>query len=103
VKRPLVSRRRHQADLAAANAEADRLRGERDAALRSRNEWHTAASTTASQYVDATVVNDCLTRRVEQLQARLDDACGLNDPAVEAAQNWQGRRTDKPIVKEPTT
>jgi hypothetical protein len=102
VKRPLVSRRRYQADLSAAKAEADRLRGERDAALRSRNEWHTAASTTASQYVDAIVVNDCLTRRVEQLQARLDDACGLNDPAVEAGRHWQATRQDKPIVKEPT-
>lgn len=33
-------------------------------------------------------------RRADLLQARLDDACGLNDPAVTEGRYWQGRRHD---------
>lgn len=100
---PLVSRRRYDTDLAAVRADADRLRTERDTAARDRSTWRAAASTTAGQYTDASVVNDCLERRVKQLQARLDDALGLNDPAVEAGQHWQARRTDKPHPAKETS
>lgn len=40
------------------------------------------------------------TRRTDRLQARLDDACGITTPAVEAGSAWQHRRSDRPI---PTT
>jgi hypothetical protein len=33
-------------------------------------------------------------RRAEHLQQRLDNACGLNPPAVEACRHWQATRTD---------
>jgi hypothetical protein len=33
--------------------------------------------------------------RADRLQARLDDACGLNSPAVAAGEMWQQRRDDK--------
>ncbi|MFI1728231.1 hypothetical protein ACH40E_03120 [Streptomyces acidicola] len=33
-------------------------------------------------------------RRADRLQARLDDACGLNHPAVEEGRAWQERRHD---------
>ncbi|MER6235908.1 hypothetical protein ABT185_07505 [Streptomyces clavifer] len=35
------------------------------------------------------------TRRADRLQARLDDACGITTPAVEAGAMWQQNRTDK--------
>lgn len=35
------------------------------------------------------------TRRADRLQARLDDACGLDDPAVTAGRHWQSARHDK--------
>lgn len=41
--------------------------------------------------------------RADGLQARLDDACGLNHPAVLNGQGWQGRRQDKPTAKETTS
>lgn len=34
-------------------------------------------------------------KRADRLQARLDDACGLNDPAVLAGSGWQTTRHDK--------
>ncbi|MFJ4837129.1 hypothetical protein [Streptomyces sp. NPDC088746] len=37
------------------------------------------------------------TRRADRLQARLDDACGITTPAVEAGSMWQHRRSDKPV------
>ncbi|MEU0978504.1 hypothetical protein ABZ488_04740 [Streptomyces griseus] len=35
------------------------------------------------------------TRRADQLQARLDDACGITKPAVDAGAMWQHRRSDR--------
>lgn len=35
-------------------------------------------------------------RRADRLQRRLDDACGLDHPAVDAGQHWQSTRSDKP-------
>lgn len=100
---PLVSLRRYTEDTGALRAEADRLRIARDAALKERDSWKATATTTAGQYTDAGVVNDCLTRRVEQLQAQLDDALGLNHPAVVAGQHWQDRRVDKPHPAKETS
>jgi hypothetical protein len=37
-----------------------------------------------------------LERRIEHLEQQLDDALGLNDPAVRAGAAWQSRRMDKP-------
>lgn len=34
-------------------------------------------------------------KRADRLQARLDDACGLDDPAVTAGRHWQSARHDK--------
>ncbi|MFJ8145996.1 hypothetical protein ACIQ6R_13080 [Streptomyces sp. NPDC096048] len=34
-------------------------------------------------------------QRADRLQARLDDALGLNDGAVEAGRHWQHRRSDR--------
>jgi hypothetical protein len=42
-------------------------------------------------------------KRADGLQAQLDDALGLNDPAVEAGQHWQARRMDKPHPAKETT
>lgn len=44
-----------------------------------------------------------LERQVTRLQARLDDATGLNHPAVEAGALWQQRRDDKPKARKETT
>lgn len=159
---PFVSRSRYDA----AHAEANRLRAERDAALKDADTWYHAATRTSELYVDTSLVNECLThdltaakerlaeygvrrtvsdvleehdvnrkalaeaihaglhlnweqlidtarrtyeaatewradyeaqrKRADQLQARLDDACGLDDPGVQAGVNWQARRVDKP-------
>jgi len=40
------------------------------------------------------------TRRADRLQARLDNALGLDHPAIDAGAQWQDRRTDK--VKKAT-
>jgi hypothetical protein len=118
----IVTRRRYEEDLAAAKAEANRLRDERDEALTERRAFHAAATTGAEQVIDVSIVNDRLTRnlarsrrqrviarkaaarilaawaaekkRADRLQQRLDDAVGLNDPAVEAGARWQERRHD---------
>ncbi|TGZ14688.1 hypothetical protein DV517_61710 [Streptomyces sp. S816] len=78
---------------------------------------------TGEQLVGTSIVNDCLTdanltvarrltravracaryraaltvetRRADRLQARLDDALGLNAHAVVAGAMWRDRRTDK--------
>lgn len=36
------------------------------------------------------------TRRADRLQDRLDDACGITTPAVDAGAMWQHRRSDRP-------
>ncbi|MFJ9029765.1 hypothetical protein ACIRQP_14775 [Streptomyces sp. NPDC102274] len=37
-------------------------------------------------------------RRADRLQQRLDDAVGINGPAVDSGAMWQQRRADKPIT-----
>lgn len=138
----LVSRRRHNAELAAARAEVDRLRTERDTSvsklatavynreqvlrqnagldaanrrLEGRNielgrriselrdaDPEYAASleqrVTRLKRVGARLLAAYATEkhRADRLQARLDDACGLNPPAVLEGGAWQARRLDKP-------
>jgi hypothetical protein len=119
---PLVWRSRHDAELAAAKAEADRQRACRDRITEERDAYRAAAKTSARQFAEADAdntrlagrnteltkrLNDsadaahmaALERRVQHPEQQLDEACGLNDPAVEAGRHWQG----KPIVKEPTS
>jgi hypothetical protein len=126
-----VSRRRYDTDLADARAVSDRLRTQLEESRENAVAWHAAAVRTAEQFTDASIVNDCLTRdlvaarrrvriarsaatrilaayrrersRADRLQGRLDDACGLNHPAVEAGQHWQARRIDKLAAKETSS
>lgn len=44
---------------------------------------------------------DAETRRADRLQARLDDACGITTPAVDAGSMWQQTRTDKTTGVKP--
>ena len=167
-----ISARRHEADLAAARAEADRLRRERDTAVRERAAFRTAAVSAAEQFTDVCIVNTCLTedlaaardrlaeysgrrtvgevleehdvhrkalaaaigagldrnweqlieaaagvykaagewmadhevekRRADGLQARLDDALGLNTAGVDAGSGWQERREQRMKYDKPT-
>jgi hypothetical protein len=126
-----VSRRRYATDLADARADTARLRGQLEESRENAVAWHAAAVRTAEQFTDASVVNDCLTHdltaarrrtriarlaaarilaayhreraRADRLQGRLDDACGLNHPSVEAGQHWQARRIDKLAAKETSS
>lgn len=41
------------------------------------------------------------TRRADRLQARLDNAVGLDDPALDLGAHWQQRRSDKPQAVKP--
>lgn len=61
----MVSRRRYTADLAAANAVADRLRIERDTARARAADWEDVAKTTARQFADA----DTQLRRLTEQEA----------------------------------
>lgn len=138
----LVTRRRHEAELAAANAEATRLRTERDATvsklatavynreqvlrqnagldaanrrLEGRNlelgrrlsqlreadpEYaaHLEQRVTRLRRVGVRILAAYAAekKRADRLQARLDDACGLDHPAVAEGAAWQARRHDKP-------
>lgn len=129
----LISRRRHNAELAAARAVSDRLRGERDAARVEKKAFRYAAATGAEQLCDVSIVNNHLTEdltrsrrqrviarkaaariaaayraekaRADHLQARLDQALGLESAAVALGAGWQDRRQvhmqfDKPTVEE---
>jgi len=144
----LVTRRRHNAELAAARAEADRIRAERDAtvsklataiynreqvlrqnaeqdavnrrlhgrnlelgrrlsAVREADPEYAAslerrldrALTACARYLAAYHAER---RRTDRLHARLDDACGLDHPAVDEGATSQARRMDKPRPR-PTT
>ena len=144
----LVTRRRHNAELAAVKAEADRLRAERDATvsklatavynreqvLRQNAEQDAANRRLHGRILELSrrlsAVREAdpeyaasLERRVarlrlvgvrilaayaaekkraDRLQTRLDDACGLDHPAVTEGAAWQARRMDKPRPR-PTT
>lgn len=118
-----VTRRRHNAELAAVKAEADRLRDERDATV---SKLATAVYN-REQVLRQNAEQDATNRRshgrilelgrrlsavreadpeyaasLERRVARLDDACGLDHPAVTEGAAWQARRMDKPRPR-PTT
>jgi len=125
-----ISRRRHNAELAAARAVSDRLRGERDAARVEKKAFRYAAATGAEQVIDVSIVNNHLTedltrsrrqrviarkaaarilaayavekQRADRLQQRLDQALGLDSGPVTSGRHWQHRREDKNTVKEPS-
>lgn len=59
------------------------------------------ANTVEKQLDEAKAVIADRDRRIEQLQARLDDALGLNKAAVAEGAPWQERRSDKPKVVKP--
>lgn len=144
-----VTRRRHNAELAAVKAEADRLRDERDATvsklatavynreqvLRQNAEQDATNRRSHGRILELSrrlsAVREAdpeyaasLERRVarlrlvgvrilaayaaekkraDRLQTRLDDACGLDHPAVVEGAAWQARRHDKPRRKEAST
>jgi hypothetical protein len=162
----LTTTRRLRAELAAARAEMDRLRAERDASNEVAETWHAAARQTSELYTDASIANGCLTndltaarkrlaeygarrtvsdvleehdvhrkaladalgdqkrhlnwdqliaevgrlnaaaeawmadhaaekKRADHLQARLDDALGLNTSRISDGRMWQHTRPDK--------
>lgn len=115
-----ITTRRLRAELAAAKAETDRMREERDEALKDVETWKTTAEGAAELYTDTSLVNARLTedliaaratkwreryetekRRADGLQRRLDDAMGLNTSQVEDGRLWQSTRTDggrKPVT-----
>lgn len=83
---------------------AAKTRAERDA-------FRTAATTSARQAVEAETAETARLReqvtaliternaeqkRANRLQQRLDDALGLNTPAMADGARWQERRQDKP-------
>ena len=72
-------------DRAAAQKTADRIKRLREAVAKARGEAATE------------------TRRADLLQSRLDDAVGLNHPAVAAGDGWQARRQQRMTFDKPTT
>lgn len=126
---PIVTRRRHERELA-------RQRRGYELAIKKvstegNGRWKGIATRTAELYTDTSIVNDCLTRdltkarrrtaiarkaaarilaayfaekkRADRLQRRLDGMCGLNDPAVLDGIHWQKRRQDKATPSEVTS
>jgi hypothetical protein len=128
---PFISRARYDTDIAAAHAETNRIRAERDDARAERRAFRAAATTGAEQVIDVSIVNDCLTRdlllsrrqrviarkaaarilvawsaekrRADHLQQRYDAAVGLNTPAIAAGDSWQERREQRMRFDQPTT
>lgn len=147
---PFITRRAHERELAAANADRTRLRGERDQFEQERDAFRTAARTASRQFAEAREAaaahlaaavrtagrNNRLTRseaqhdanldamaaridralrgcvryraahaaerrRADQLQARLDDATGLNSAGVADGRHWQATRQDKTREVKP--
>ncbi|MHC5259869.1 hypothetical protein ACYSUO_18485 [Streptomyces sp. UC4497] len=101
MKWPLVTRRRFVRDLKAATADRERLRGERDQFAKDRDAFKAAAESSAEHYVQADEARAAAVRRADQLQARLDDALGLNSTAVTDGARWQQRRPDKKTEVKP--
>ncbi|MFD7996886.1 hypothetical protein [Streptomyces mexicanus] len=105
----LITRRRHEQLLAEAAVITARLhtelaaaRAECDAALEvaeSTGRRLERALRGCARWMDAAWVE---TRHTDRLQARLDDALGLNDPRVLDGRNWQHLRADRRTRKETT-
>jgi hypothetical protein len=78
MKWPLVTRRRHERELADLDADRERIRGERDQFAKDRDTQHAVARTAARQFTDADeelaatrIVNDCLTRDLAEARKQL--------------------------------
>jgi hypothetical protein len=71
MKSPFISRRRHEAELAAVKAERDQALGTNDAA-------QTAASVTAAYFAAAGSVIACLERELKAARAELAEARAQN-------------------------
>lgn len=92
----LMTRRRHNAELAAVKAEADRLRTERDSALAERGAFKASALTAARQFATADATNRRLAGRNLELGRRISRLADA-DPeyaAVLAGESWQRIRRD---------
>lgn len=123
--------RRERREIRELNAYVDRLRAQRDKAVKgeetavfNRRQISEQYAALDEKYIAVCIVNNCLTEdltaaaariaeaavekaRADQLQQRLDQALGLDDAAVALGASWQGRRQkhmqfDKPTVEETT-
>ncbi len=81
---PFVSRRRHQAELDAVNADRERLRGERNQFAEDRDGFKYTAETAARRFVEADAANRRLHNRNLELGRRLS-ALSESDPEYAAA------------------
>lgn len=77
-----VLRSTYRRDLAAARAEADRLRTERDTALKQRDAFKSAASTSARQFAEADAANTRLAGRNQKLARRLEQPASADTEYV---------------------
>jgi septal ring factor EnvC (AmiA/AmiB activator) len=71
MKWPLVTRRRHERDLDAVNADRERIRGERDQFAKDRDTQRAVARTAARQFAEADTANRRLEARNLELGRRL--------------------------------
>ncbi|WP_097866534.1 hypothetical protein [Streptomyces sp. rh34] len=80
-----------------AQAARDARRVEQSALANCRRlaEQAAAPDETLAQLREARAQLAAETRRADRLQDRLDDACGITTPAVDAGAMWQQNRTDK--------
>lgn len=88
--------RRKRREIAELNEYVDKLRRQRDKALRAQETAEFNRAQVLAQnadlnekYADACIANECLTRDLAQLQRRLDDAVGLKAGGVEDSRPWQ--------------
>lgn len=97
-RRDLRAAQEDNADLRAALAEAGRAIADRDERLNILTRQHSEAS--ARIIRQETELCDAR-RELAATQRQLDDATGMDAPAVEAGAQWQDRRTDLPTVPQP--
>lgn len=99
---PLIARARHLRELDAQKCGYDRLFAQIDGKHASLQQRITDLEAGAVSETEAGVVIACLEgelaaqkKRADRLQARFDDAVGLDAPAVTAGAAWQERRETK--------
>lgn len=90
-----VSRRRYRRDIADLRDRLDRMREHAEAAARVAETEYADRQTITRQYAEADAANWRLECRNRSLQKRLDQACGIDGPAVTAGERWQESRQDK--------
>ncbi|MFE1362604.1 hypothetical protein [Streptomyces harbinensis] len=99
-RRDLAAALEEIAALRRALAEAGRAIADRDERLNILTRQHADASDRIVR--QATELCD-LRRQLTATQRQLDDATGMDSPAVEAGARWQERRADRPAVPQPIT